>query len=220
MSKATKAIVWLAGIIIVLAVILTTSYFLIEKKIFAMLSDQPGVTLEYSAKSGNLFSGYTLTDLTLRQTESRNDFPPTTFTTPRITVRWRLNPRGLTEISWDEGNLRLMLENGGSEDIRIGEGALLPGDAAWLESGSDIMIGPDSWNGKMTVRIRQDVQEIRANVDFNRIPSRMISLFGESPMGFVMPDVAILEMDISGTAGRLEAHGTVSDPLTRRSYRF
>ena len=220
MSKGRKALIWVAGIIIVLVVIFAAAYVLVEKKIFSMLSEQPGVKIEFSAKTGNLFTGYTISDLTLRQTQSRNDVPPTVFTTPRLTVHWKLKPTGLTEISWDEGNLAISLDNGGSEDIMIGEGALLPGEPGWLESKSDIDIGQVAWGGAMSLKIRRKIEEVKAEVNFHNFPSRLITLFGESPRGFILPEIVSVEMELDGPPNNLEAHGTVSDPLTRRSYRF
>jgi hypothetical protein len=220
MQKGQKALIWIAGIIIVLVVIFAAAYVLVEKKIFSMLSEQPGVKIEFSAKTGNLFTGYTISDLTLKQTQSHNDVPPTVFTTPRLTVHWKLNPAGLTEISWDEGNLAISLDNGGSEDIMIGGGSLLPGEPGWLESESDIDIGQIAWGGALSVKIRQKVEEVKAVVNFNNFPSRLISLLGEQPRGFILPEMVIVEMELDGPPSNLEAHGTVSDPLTRRSYRF
>jgi hypothetical protein len=220
MTKGQKALVWVSGIVIVLVIIFATAYVLVEKKIFSMLSSQPGVKIEFTAKSGNLFTGYTISGLTLRQTETRNEVPPTIFTTPRLAIHWKLNPAGLTEISWDEGNLAISLDNGGSEDIMIGVGSLLPGESGWLESQSDIDIGQIAWGGTMTVKIRQKLQEIKAQVNFRNLPSRLISLFGESPGGFILPATVIVDMQLDGPPSNIEAHGTVTDPPSRRSYRF
>lgn len=214
-----KVVIWIAGIVIVLAAILITGYVIVEKKIFAMLTDQPGARIEFSGKSGSLFSGYTITDFYMEQTETRNDVPPTKFTTPRLTIHWKLNPIEVTEISWDGGNLTLMLGDD-LEDIRIGEGSLLPGEYGWLESVSEIEIGPDSWDGTLDLKIRQKIDEIKAEVNFENLPSRLIAIFSDPPPGFILPRNVVLEMNMDGPPGNLEAHGTVSDPNSRRSYRF
>lgn len=220
MSKIPKSIIWIVGIIIVITIIFAVGYKIIENKIFAYIADQPGIEFRYSSKSGNLFSGYRLTDLFIKQTRPGNDVPPASFATPGFKMHWQLKPFKLTEITWEVGNITIYNDGNSVEEIRIGAGLLLPGTTGWLETGNEIELGPFAWDGKIIPRIRQTGQEIKAEIFIERFPSRLLSIIGSSPPDFSILGQVVLEMNLEGTPRSLEAHGTVSDPLTRRSYRF
>lgn len=210
----------MAGIVIIIVIIFTVGHKIVENKIFAYIADLPGMEFRYSSKSGNLFSGYQLTDLFIKQTRPGNDVPPASFATPGFKMHWRLNPFKLTEITWDEGNITIYNDGNNVEEIRIGAGSLLPGHNEWLESGNNIELGPVAWYGKIIPKIRQTGREIKAEIFIERFPSRLLSIIGSSPPDFSILNQVVLEMNLEGTPRNLEAHGTVSDPLTRRSYRF
>ncbi len=220
MSKTSKPIIWIASIVIIIAIIFALGYKIVENKIFAYIANQPGIEFSYSSKSGNLFSGYQLNDLFIKKSRAGNDVPSTSFATPGLTMHWRLKPFKLTEITWEEGNVTIYNDINSVEEIRIGAGSLLPDLTGWLETGNEIELGPMAWDGKIIPKIRQTGQEIKIEIFIERFPSRLISIIGSSPPDFNLPYQVVLEMNLEGTPQNLEAHGTVSDPLTRRSYRF
>ena len=82
------------------------------------------------------------------------------------------------------------------------------------------MIGSETWDGSADVRIRADAREVDISVRIDRLPGRLIELMGTPPEGFIIPNQVILEMEITGSPQNLRVSGQVSDPLTRRSYRF
>lgn len=210
----------LLTVLVVIAILLAIVHEVIEARIFSRLQNQPGIELTVQSRSGNLFTGYDLLNLSVRQTQGPQDSPPSTFTTPRLTVHWKLNPFKLREISWDTGTLVFNQPDGDSEEIPIGSGTMAGNETVWLEPESPVTIGPESWRGTADIRLRADASEIDATIVIERLPGRMLDLMGAPAGDFGTPSQVKLEMELSGNPNNLNASGQVTDTLTRRSYRF
>ena len=210
----------LLAVLVAIAILLAIAHEVIEARIFSRLQNQPGIELSVQSRSGNLFSGYNLHQVSVRQTEGGQDSPPATFSTGRISVHWKLNPFKLREISWDTGTLVFNQPDGDSEEIPIGSGTLAGNETVWLEPESPVTIGPETWHGTADIRLRADATELDATIVIDRLPGRMLELMGAPAGDFSTPSQVKLEMDLSGNPQKLNASGQVTDTYTRRSYRF
>ena len=218
MWNALRPIFIIIAVFIGIAILLLIGHEIIEARMFRMLSNQPGVRISIGAKHGSLFSGYELTDVEITQTAAHEDASPGRFATPRLTVHWQLRPFALTEITWEEGSIAF-LEDNAPEEFRIGGGSLVPDGEGWLRS-DEIDIGPATWGGRATIGIRADGKLVRGEISIDRLPAEIVRAAGTVPEGFILPPSVIVELRFEGEPGRLRATGSVSNPLTRESYRF
>jgi len=206
--------------LVIIAILLFVAHAIIEARVFAMIARSPGMEITIGSRRGNLITGYDLTRVRIRQTRTAGDTPPSVFSTPRLTVHWGLSPFALTEISWDQALLTISPPDKPEEEIDVGGGSLLPDDTGWLVSPDDIAIGPQEWNGSMSLKLRVDVKEVDGKIDIERLPARLIRLMGTVPEDFYLPDRAIVEINLSGSPQNMRATGSVSNPLTRQTFRF
>jgi hypothetical protein len=220
MKNARFIVLTIAVVIAGLAIALAVVYKVVESKLFDSLLNQPGIQVSIGSRHGNLFSGYTLNDVSFLQTETHGEMPATGFRTQRLAVHWKLRPFAITEISWDRATLTLVPGTGSNEEIPIGEGKVLPTDPGWLDSESPVTVGPDTWDGTANIRIRADVKDLKVSVEIQRLPGRIVRLVGAPPEGFDLPNEVFLTMEFEGSPPNLKASGRVSDPFTRRSYNF
>ncbi len=220
MWKSLNPILKILATLLVIVALLFLTHEIIEAKVFREFSNQPGTEVRIGSRSGNLFSGYILKNVEIKQTATQEDIPSSAFRTPRLTVHWELKPLQLTEISWDPGTFIVFPEDAPEEKIEVGEGSLLPDDTGWLVQEGDISIGPKSWDGSMTLKLRVDMQEIEGEIKIKKVPARIIRMMGEIPDGFTIPNEATVEIKLEGSPQSIRATGTVSDPFTRRTFRF
>jgi len=220
MLKSVHPAIKITASIVLLIVILIAGHEIIEAKIFHALTNQPGMQIHIGSKSGNLFSGYTLRDLSVTQKIARGDAPPETFSTSRVTVHWSLNPFQLTELSWDIGSYKITPSDSDPVEIPVGGANLKPDASGWLVPDGKIVVGESDWDGNMNLKIRVDIKELNGKITIRRLPGRLINIMGDPPEGFAVPSHANLDLDFSGNPSAIKVSGTVSDPLTRRSFRF
>ncbi|HDS30378.1 MAG TPA: hypothetical protein ENN67_04965 [Firmicutes bacterium] len=220
MTKLKFTIITVVVVLVFLAIAIPVIHLTIESRLFAEILNQPGIEVKIGSRHGNLLTGYTLMNFSVMQTETHADMPASGFKTARLTVHWKLRPFAVTEISWDEAVLTLKPHEGKSEEIEISGGRILPTDPGWLETVSPVSIGPESWNGNATMKIRADGQDISASVEIERLPGRFLMIAGSPPPGFDIPPEAHLQMDLKGAPSNLRASGRVTDLFTRKSFRF
>jgi len=219
MPKILRPIIIIVAVLIVIIVALIMVHEAIEARVFRELSGQHGVNITTGERHGNLFTGYNLINVEVRQTMGQGDTPPGAFRTARLSVHWKLRPFSINEISWDEGSYAFITDDGVDELIQVGAGNLLPDDTGWL-NGDSFRIGPDDWDGSATLKIRRDGKEIDGSIVINHLPSRYIEIAGTAPDNFRLPSEVIVSIDIAGEPGNATISGSVSDPFTRRTFRF
>jgi hypothetical protein len=208
----------------IIAVLLVFAHRLIEDQLFRYLTSQQDMQVKIGSRNGNLLSGYTLGDVSIRHPGGGNT-PASTFSTPKLTIHWHFEkPPLLTAISWDSGTYTLESKGQADQEIPIGPGTMVPSvdptKKGWLENANAVTIGPDSWLGKATLRVRRDGQQFEGNIHVEHLPSTYLTLAGSVPQGFVPLGDLILDMDLTGDARGVQAHGSVTDPLTREAFRF
>jgi hypothetical protein len=212
-----------AIILMVLAIGLYIAHEVIEAKIFGMILNQPGYTITIGSRHGNLFSGYTLDDVSVHRSASP-DMPATGFTTDQVVIRWRLRPLMLTRISWAAGNYTVEPPGAAVEEIPVGAGNLTlgttPEDKGWLISDAPITLGPDSWKGTAELRIRADMQQLSGKVEILNLPSRYLTLATSPPQGFAPLGAVELDLNLSGSPQDVRASGMVMDTFTGQAFRF
>jgi len=219
MWKLLRPISIIIGVFVLLVLIGLVIHEIIEARGFRELSRQPGVQISIGSRHGNLLSGYDLKDIEIRQTAGRGDTPPGIFRTALLSVHWELRPFSLTSISWDEGSFSFATEDGTEERITIGAGSLSPDDTGWLV-GDRIKIGPDRWDGSALLKIRADGKELEGSMNIDHLPSRYIEIAGTAPEDFRLPAEVIVSIEFSGAPGNIRGSGSVSNSLTRQTYRF
>jgi hypothetical protein len=213
-------VVTIVAILIVVALIgLIVAHEIIEGRVFRELENQPGMQVSVGRRVGTLIYGYKLIDIMVRYTGAENEGLPATLEIPRLNVRWHLRPLELTGVDWGESELVLGPTSEEPEEIRIGAGALHQDEPGWLASDA-IPLGPDGWRGSGTLVVRTDGKEMSATVRIERLPGRLVEVVGGGPEGFEVPEYVVLEMELRGGPTRLQASGSISDPVTRRSFRF
>jgi hypothetical protein len=209
-------------IVFIVAFILI-AYSVAEARIFRMLTSQPGVTIKIGSRHGNLFTGYTLTDISVHQNPTR-DRPGSSFSTPKLTIHWKLRPMTITNIAWDDAKYKLEPEGKQMDEIPIGAGAFTlstdPKLRGWLAPEKPIIIGPRSWNGYADLNLRADGKQILGKIHVERLPLSYLSLATQVPAGFTPSGDVVLDIDVSGSPQNLQVSGTVSDPATFKAFHF
>ena len=209
--------------VLLIAVILIVAHAVIEARIFRMLTSQPDVTVKIGSHYGNLFKGYTLVDLSVHRNPTL-DRPGSGFTTPKLTVHWRLRPMMVTQVFWDDGKFQLEPQSGPSEEFPISGSALNlstdPNQLGWLVTEKPIVVGPTSWSGQADLKLRADGQQVQGKIHIERFPARYLSLATEIPKGFTPVGDVMLDIDLSGSPQNPLVTGSVSEPLTRKAFRF
>jgi hypothetical protein len=192
-------------------------------KILQAINNQPGVSVKVGAHKGGPLHGYTLTDLSMHQNPSGGR-PGSGFSTPSLIAHWNLMPFNLSLVKWDDAKYTLEPEGKNSEEFPISSGVLLPSTdptmKGWLVTEKPITIGPESWGGNATFKIRGDGKQIEGKIHIDRLPAKYLSLATEIPKGFEPIGDLILDLDISGSPENIQASGTVSDPGTWNAFRF
>jgi hypothetical protein len=219
MGTILRLTVIIAAIVGAIAVTLVTIHEVVEARIFRDLASRYGLNLNAENRTGNLLYGYTFKPVELIQPSQQADKPSGDFKTPRLTVHWHLRPFQLTEISWDDGTYGFVSDNRVHDEIAVGHATLLPDDSGWLAS-EPFKIGPDEWDGSATLKIRRDGKEIEGQIVINHLPSRYIEIAGTAPEDFRLPAEVIVSINLSGAPGNVTVSGSVSDPLTRNTFRF
>jgi hypothetical protein len=222
-TKTRKIVIATSVTILVFAIAMLIAYFAIEGRLFKMLSAQPGVSVKFAAKSGNLFSGYTLTGLSVHQ-NATGDTPASDFTTPKMAIHWKLRPMMLTGISWDDAKSKIEPSGKQPEEFPI-SGAVFslssdPSQRGWLVPEKPIVVGPESWNGEADISLRADGQQIRGKIHIAHLPMSYVTLATEIPSGFTPAGDVVLDIDIAGSLQAPQVSGTVSDPATFKAFHF
>jgi hypothetical protein len=227
-EKKTKPSIWksLIGFLIFLVLVLVAgfiAYRVAEARLFKTLASQPGMQITIGSRQGNLFSGYTLSNVSIHS-DASGDSPATTFITPKLVIRWILRPPSLTYISWDTASYKVQASGKPEEEIPIGAGVLSPSTApdrkGWLVSQSPISVGPDSWHGVADLNLTSDIKRVEGTLSVQNLPVRFLSLAATVPSDFSPLGNIILEMQFEGNPQGMRASGVVTDPFTRESFRF
>lgn len=219
MLKILRPIIIIIAVLLVIVIALFIAHEAIEARVFRELAGQHGISITIGSRNGNLLAGYDLIDVEVRQTTGQGDTPPGVFRTSRLSIHWKLRPFSISEISWDEGSYAFITGDDVDEIIPVGAGTLLPDDTGWLV-GDAFDIGPDQWDGTMTLKIRRDGKEVDGAIIVNHLPSRYIDIAGTAPEDFRLPPEVVVAINLAGVPGNITASGSVSDPYTRRSFRF
>jgi hypothetical protein len=222
-SNARAKLIATAVAVVFIVGFILAAYFVIEARIFRMITSQPGVTVKIGSRSGNLMSGYILRDLSVHQNAS-GDKPGSEFSTPKMVLHWRLRPMMVTGVSWDAAKFKLEPQGKQAAEFPISAGTLTlstkPDEKGWLESDKPIIIGPDSWGGRADLGLRADGKQLRGKIHIDRLPMEYLSLATETPSGFVPTGDVVLDIDLSGTPQNPQVSGTVADPGTWKAFHF
>ncbi len=209
----------IAAVIIVILMILGGIHNAIEARLFNGLASGYDPRVSIQRRTGNLFNGYDLTGVEISQSRKVGDRIPFVLVTPQLSIHWRLLQKKLTEISWTEGTYTI--SNDESEDvIEFGEGSLTPNGTGWIASEDPIRIGPESWDGWMELKFRQNGQEVDGRLDIERFPSRLMYAYGDVREGVILPVYLEVHITVSGRPPDIHTDTTFIDPLTNRSYSF
>jgi hypothetical protein len=215
-----KVLITTAVIIVVLLVGSGMIYRAIENRIFDELaSGRMGGTIHAGWKRGGLFSGYDLHNVSIHNPPSRRDSAGSTFTSPKMTIHWKLNPFHLTEISWDEASVTLEYEGDKKEEFPVGPCMMAVSDG-WLATESPVRIGEPGWEGEANLKISLDGREMDSSVKIKKLPGRFMTLSGDAPPGAQVPNYIIVDMTVSGKQPNLETRGTLTNPDNGQSFRF
>ncbi len=219
MKGNLHVIVKIALALIAVIVVLIIGHEQIESHFFKKLANQQGMNMSFNSRSGSLFTGYELKGVSIKSSGTGNDNPPWNFSTPMLAIRWHLLPDELTAIEWDQGSIET--SSGESADvIIIGEGHLLPDADGALTTESPVQIGDPDWDGSMSLAISADLKNVSGEMLIEHLPAKHLQVFCSVPSDFNVAGNVKIELELSGSPGRINASGTVSNPLSWQSYKF
>jgi len=209
MNKLTIAGIAVFLLFIILAA-LSNVQRKVEDQIFGLISANPVIVVDFSSKTGNLMSGYTLNDVTITRMIPETGNVDSKFETPSLALGWKVPPVILDSIKWEAGSFTVNSGTAYETTIPIGPGELTPSSNSTALSGSGIKIADDSWSGILSVSINNDGSCFSGSSEFQNLPPEELGLLAFNLPVVTLPESCKLTVEFDGEPGTFNASGSLT----------